>query len=97
MAYMSSTSTAPNVPIISHQIGLTGRLSWAYASTHISSDIEEPNFFTDGELLGFKLRNIFYHYPSTDSTGVATAHTVITVGATTTEISVGSTFATVEA
>ena len=93
MAYMSSTSTAPNVPVISHQVGLTGRLSWEYTSTHISSDIEEPNFFTDGELLGFKIRNFFLHYPTTDSTQVVTAHTVITVGATTTEIGVGTTLA----
>ena len=67
--------------------------TWVYTSTHDSSDIEDPNFFTDGERLGFKIRDILYQYPSTDSTSEVTAHSVIVVGATTTAVSVGTTVA----
>ena len=92
MAYLSSTSSAPNVPIMSFQ-PIAAPRTWVYTSTHISSDIEEPNFFTDGEKLGFEIRDVLYHYPSTGSTGEVTAHSVITVGATTAEISIGTTVA----
>ena len=92
MAYLSSTSTSPNVPTVSFQPVASVR-TWVYTSTHDSSDIEDPNFFTDAERLGFEIRDILYHYPSTDSTGNVTAHSVIVVGATTTAVSVGTTVA----
>ena len=66
--------------------------TWFYTSTHISSDIEEPNFFNDGESLGFEIRDLLLHQTAAGSTVPGTAHTVITVGATTTEVSVGTTY-----
>ena len=92
MAYLSSTSASPNVPIMSVQ-PVANLRKWVYTSTHISSDLEEPHFFTDAERLGFQIRDVLYHYPSTDSTGNVTAHSVIVVGATTTAVSVGTTVA----
>jgi hypothetical protein len=83
MAYLSSTSTSPNVPYLVTQ-SVASLRTWIYSSTHISSDIEAANFFTDGLELGFKIRDLVYHYPSTGSTNVVTAHSVITVGSTTT-------------
>ena len=52
MAYLSSTSTSPNVPIMLYQ-PMASLRTWFYSSTHISSDLEEPNFFNDGQELGF--------------------------------------------
>ena len=92
MAYLSSTSTSPNVPIMSFQ-PVAGPKTWVYSSTHVSSDIEAAHFFTDGLNLGMGLADALLHYPSSDSTEVATAHMVIAVGATTTEVSVGTTLA----
>jgi hypothetical protein len=92
MAYLSSTSSSPNVPTVFFQPVASVR-TWVYTSTHDSSDIAEPNFFTDGERLGFEIRDFLYHYPSTGSTSDVTAHSVITVGATTTEVGLGSTVA----
>ena len=100
MAYMSSTSTSPNVPQlvtqgIAHAISTStgvnrgGLRQWVYVSTHISSDIEAVNFFTDGKDLGMKLGDQLVHVGST--TYVMTSHTVVAVGSTTTDLGVGTT------
>jgi hypothetical protein len=88
MAYLSSTSTSPNVPVLQTQ-GIAGVRTWHYVSTHISSDIEAVNFFTDGLELGFKVGDQVIHHTSTG--GIITSHSVLVVGSTTTDISVGTT------
>ena len=90
MAYQGSTASSSlvNVPrMVSQAIG--GARSWTYTSTHISSDIEAVNFFTDGLNLGMKAADQLLHYTSTG--GIITSHSVLVVGATTTDISVGTT------
>jgi hypothetical protein len=103
MAYQGTTSTAPNVPQLVTQgiafsssnvtgtVGIQrgGPRTWVYTSTHISSDIEAVNFFTDGKALGFQVGDLLIHTGST--TFVITSHTVVAVGATTTDLGVGST------
>lgn len=99
MAYAGTTSTSPNVPkLVTQEIAAVstsrtnnegGPRVWHYRSTHISSDIEAANFFTDGQYLGFRTGDLLIHMGST--TYVVTSHTVITVGATTTDIGVGTT------
>ncbi len=88
MAYLSSTSTAPNVPVLEGQ-SIAGRRQWSYSSTHISSDISAADFFTDGKLLGLKVGDSLIHH--TSSGGIITSHTVLAVGATRTDLSVGTT------
>ena len=91
MAYLSSTSTAPNVPALMSP-GVRGTAvprTWVYSSTHISSDIEAANFFTDGKALGMKVGDQLIHTGST--TYVMTSHTVVAVGSTTTDLGVGTT------
>lgn len=104
MAYLSSTTTSPNVPYLVTQgiayssSNVTGTAgvrtghprTWHYNSTHISSDIEAANFFTDGKDLGFAVGDLLIHSEQA-SDGVTTAHKVITVGSTTTDIGVGTT------
>lgn len=100
MAYMSSTTTAPNVPVMLVQgiaaYGTTDPTTqsgaprtWYYRSTHISSDIEAVNFFTDGYYLGMRVNDLLMHVGST--TYIITSHTVLAVGATTTDLGTGST------
>ena len=88
MAYLSSTTTSPNVPRMVSQ-GITGHREWVYVSTHISSDIEAVNFFTEGRDLGMKVNDQLLHVTSTG--GIITSHSVLVVGSTTTDISVGTT------
>lgn len=92
MAYQGTTSTAPNVPALVTQ-GIGGKDAaprmWIYKSTHISSDIEAANFFTDGQALGMNVGDLLFHTGST--TYVITAHSVVAVGATTTDLGVGTT------
>jgi hypothetical protein len=102
MAYMSSTTTAPNVPsLVSQSINAISNASsdkattndgpprlWIYNSTHISSDIAVANFFTDGYALGLRLGDLLWHR---DATYVLTSHSVLAVGATTCDVSVGTT------
>ena len=90
MAYAGSTSTSPNPPVRMSQ-PITGSAMWVYKSTHISSDIQAANFFTDGQALGMTVGDSLLHVGST--TYVITSHAVTVVGSTTTTISVGSTFA----
>ena len=88
MAYAGTTSTSPNPPVLQSQ-SITGQRVWHYTSTHISSDISAANFFTDGQELGFKVGDQLIHHTSTG--GIITSHSVLVVGATTTDISVGTT------
>lgn len=101
MAYAGTTSTSPNVPMLVTQgmayssSNVTGSTeprgmprTWHYASTHISSDISAPNFFTDGLELGFKVGDLLIHR---NAAFVITAHTVVAVGSTTTDLGVGTT------
>jgi hypothetical protein len=102
MAYLSSTTTSPNVPQLVEQ-GISVAQSsgstvqtfggaprtWIYVSTHISSDIEEANFFTDGQELGFRLGDNLVHVGST--TWLMTSHSVVAVGSTTSDLGVGTT------
>jgi hypothetical protein len=100
MAYAGTTSTAPQVPQMAGQ-GIIGSRTWVYLSTHISSDIEEPNFFTDGDLLGMKSGDMLRHvsvssFPlasTAPSSGIQTLHQVVIVGSTTTRVSTGTTLA----
>ena len=91
MAYLSSTSTSPNVPFMLYQ-PIASLRTWFYSSTHISSDIEEANFFNDGLTLGFEIRDVLLHQAAANSTNSGTAHTMITVSATGTQVSVGTTY-----
>ena len=101
MAYQGTTSTSPNPPFLVTQAmaysssNVTGSTlpkglprSWIYTSTHISSDIAAVNFFTDGLQLGMKPGDLLYHR---DPNLVITSHSVLVVGSTTTDISVGTT------
>ena len=88
MAYAGTTSTSPNLPILQAQ-AIASHRSWVYVSTHISSDISAVNFFTDGKKLGFKVGDQLMHQTSTG--GIITSHSVLVVGSTTTDISVGTT------
>lgn len=98
MAYSGTTSTAPNVPAVVSQ-AVRGPRSWVYVSTHISSDIEAANFFTDGKNLGMKPGDWLTHvsvssYPlssTAPSSGITTLHQIVLVGSTTTDLSVGTT------
>ncbi len=85
--YMGTTSTAPNVPSMVSQ-GITGMRQWQYDSTHVSSDISEANFFTDGEKLGLKVGDIVIH---NGAANVITSHSVLVVSATGTDLGVGTT------
>lgn len=103
MAYQGTTSTSPNVPQLVTQgiafssssvtgsVGISrgGPRTWVYTSTHISSDIEAVNFFTDGKALGLQVGDLLIHTNST--TFVITGHTVVAVGSTTTDLGTGST------
>lgn len=93
MAYLSSTTTSPNVPsMVTQVIGSTvggGWRQWVYVSTHISSDIEAVNFFTDAQDLGMTVADQLIHVTSTG--GIITSHSVTVVGSTTTQVSTGST------
>ena len=95
MAYQGTTSTSPNVPnVIAQGItrGSTNTYvprSWIYNSTHISSDVSAVNFFTDGNELGMRLGDTLIAVEST--TYIATMHTCVAVGSTTTDFSVGTT------
>ena len=96
MAYLSSTTTAPNVPqLVTQGIAKSSSGSamnlprtWIWNSTHISSDIEAANWITDGQELGLKVGDLVVH---TNAAYVTTSHTVLVVGATTTNLSVGTT------
>lgn len=98
MAYQGSTaaSTLANPPVMVTQ-GIayassgprTFPRTWIYTSTHISSDIEEANFFTDGLELGMKVGDQLVHTESTAY--VMTSHSVVAVGSTTTDLGVGTT------
>lgn len=98
MAYAGTTSTAPNVPYVRSQ-GIVGNGNWVYVSTHISSDIEVANFFTDGKKLGMQPGDMLTHvsvssYPVASTaavSGVVTMHQVLVVGSTTTDLGVGTT------
>ncbi len=98
MAYAGTTAVTPQVPQM-HQQSITGQRSWIYVSTHISSDIEAANFFTDGKKLGMKPGDFLTHISvsslplaSTAATaGVVTMHQVLVVGSTTTDLGVGTT------
>ena len=88
MAYLSSTSSAPNTPnLVSQSIAGVGE--WHYSSTHISSDVSFANFITDGATLGLKVGDKLIHH--TSSGGIITSHTILAVGATRTALSVGTT------
>lgn len=88
MAYQGTTSTSPNFPELVLQT-LTGPGQWRYTSTHISSDIEEPDFFADGATLGMKVGDTLMHVGSTAY--VITSHAVISVGTSGVTVSTGST------
>ncbi len=93
MAYISSTSTSANPPkMLLQSMGSTfggGWRQWVYVSTHISSDVSAVNFFTDGKDLGMGVGDQLVHVTSTG--GIITSHSVLVVGATTTDVSVGTT------
>ena len=88
MAYQGTTSTSPNPPVAQSQ-AIAGPREWIYSSTHVASDVAGANFFTDGLALGFKVGDRIIVSPSTG--GEITSHTILVVGATTTDVSVGST------
>ncbi len=98
MAYAGTTSTSPVLPVVVSQ-GITGRKTWQYDSTHVSSDIEEIDFFTDGDDLGMKPGDLltamqFSSLPFSStavSTGDITSHYVVIVGSSTTRVSTGTT------
>ncbi len=103
MAYLGTTSTAPNVPFLVTQgiafssSNITGTAGvtrgaprvWNYASTHDSSDIAGVNFFTDGQKLGFAVGDILWHV-SLGSSAVVTSHRCVAVGSTTTDFGAGT-------
>jgi hypothetical protein len=103
MAYLSSTTTSPNVPYLVTQgiafssSNVTGSATqtgiprtWYYNSTHLSTDIGSVNFFTDAVDLGFKVGDLVIHTEQ-QSSGLTTAHRVLVVGSTTTDCGAGTT------
>ena len=88
MAYLSSTSTSPNVPQLRSQ-AITGSRTWDFSSPHISSDVSAANFISDGARLGLRVGDQLIHH--TSSGGIITGNTVLAVGATRTDLSVGTT------
>lgn len=101
MAYLSSTSTAPNPPaLVDQQIArsssnVTGTAGvyfgipreWYYASTHGATEVVAANFFTDGRALGMRVGDIVNVYGSTFA---VTCHRVIADGTTTIQLSAGT-------
>jgi len=87
MAYAGTTSTSPNAPRCVSQ-GIVGTKTWFYDSTHVSSDVEAANFFTDGLELGMAVGDMLIHK---STAGIITSHTILTVSATGTDLSVGTT------
>lgn len=88
MAYLSSTSSAPNTPILEIQ-GIAGTRRWSYSSTHLSSDVEFANFFSDGRDLGMEIGDTLLHRLAVDDTVIS--HAILEVGATRTNLSLGTT------
>lgn len=107
MAYLSSTSTAPNTPSLFVQAiarpssSVTGSTlpgaggvprQWQYSSTHGATAVQAANFFTDGNALGMRTGDVLFVYGSTFG---VTTHMVIDHGATSFQVSapvvVGST------
>lgn len=94
MAYLSSTTTAPNPPQCVTQ-SIAGPRSWVYKSTHVASDVEGAYFFTDGAALGMKIGDpvLVVQVDSLTSTGAfvyAAGHAVIAEGTTTIQLSSGA-------
>lgn len=88
MAYAGTTSTSPNPPrLVGQAMAESAGRSWVYVSTHTAATVEAANFFTDGDELGLKVGDTMLVVGSTTYT--VTAHAVIAVGATTTNLSTG--------
>lgn len=71
MAYLGTTSSAPNTPFIlggpmartSTSSTARGYTLWAYGSTHLSSDIYTVNFFgRDAQRLGFLPGDVLLYF-----------------------------------
>lgn len=103
MAYSGTTSTAPNTPSLvaqgmayasSNVTGVAGLRYglprfWTYASTHLSSDIGDANFFgRDAQRLGFVVGDALWHIGSS----AITIHMCINAGATSADFSTGIIF-----
>lgn len=86
MAYLGSTSTAPNVPLLVGQ-AISGPRSWQYKSTHNQAAVAATGFFTDGQTLGMLLRDSVSVLGST--TFLESVHVVNLVTSTGVTIGVG--------
>jgi hypothetical protein len=99
MAYLSSTTTSPNVPALVMQSVSVPMSSgateasvaprrWIYSSTHLSTEVSVANFFTDGKELGFRVGDQLESRVFASSNEIW-SHTVLVVGSTTTDTSSG--------
>ena len=102
MAYLGTTSTAPNVPALvtqslayssSNVTGVAG-LSyglprvWIYSSTHLAVDVSSADFFgKDPSRLGMKVGDVLWHFGSSNPA----IHMCINAGATTSDFGTQST------
>lgn len=97
MAYLSSTTTSPNVPnLISKSIGSTvgarGKAVWGYASTHVQTDVSSTGHFSDGDALGMVLGDMVFVAGSGSTTfgsGPLSIHIVNVVTSTGVGLSAG--------
>jgi len=89
MAYQGTTSTSPNPPrLLGQAMAESEGRQWTYVSTHTAATVLAANFFgSDGPNLGMKVGDTVLVVGSTTYT--VTAHAVIAVGATTTQLSTG--------
>ena len=87
MAYLGTTSTAPNVPYITNQAINGVHRSWRYESTHTQAGAAAAGFFTDGKYLGMKLGDDVLVIGST--TYAVSHHAVNAVSSTGVTISAG--------
>ena len=86
MAYLGTTSTAPNPPILLHGgMGSTGgqlRAVWLYRSTHVQAAVSSTGFFKDGLALGMKVGHVVMCVHSTAyTTFIANVAVVTSTGA----------------
>lgn len=102
MAYLSSTTTAPNVPALLQQGvfnrgvgssnpstdagGSQGKL-WRYSSTHTQAAVAGTGFFSDGQKLGMSYNDVVLVVGST--TFVQSQHIVNLVTSTGATVSAG--------
>lgn len=75
MAYVTS-----NPPTLESQRIGGGAASWKYSSTDVSTDVDAPDYFSNGDALGMKVGDTM-EVIETDNAYARTSHSVIVVTA----------------